>query len=127
MRARGAKVTDMIILVVSAVESIQKQTIEVIELAKASHVPLIIAINKIDRPEADLQSTMLDLASYDLVPEQLGGNQICVPISAKEKINLDLLRKRIYQVAQERVNLLEDYTIPAQCIVIESNIDEKSG
>ena len=54
MRARGAKVTDMIILVVSAVESIQKQTIEVIELAKASHIPMIIAINKIDRPEANL-------------------------------------------------------------------------
>lgn len=69
MRARGAKVTDMIILVVSAVESIQKQTIEVIELAKASHVPIIVAINKIDRPEANLQSTMLDLTAYDLVPE----------------------------------------------------------
>lgn len=54
MRARGAKVTDMIILVVSAVESIQKQTIEVIELAKASHIPMIVAINKIDRPEADI-------------------------------------------------------------------------
>ncbi len=54
MRARGAKVTDMIILVVSAVESIQKQTIEVIELAKASHIPMIVAINKIDRPEANL-------------------------------------------------------------------------
>jgi translation initiation factor IF-2 len=54
MRARGAKVTDMIILVVSAVESIQKQTLEVIELAKASHIPMIVAINKIDRPEANL-------------------------------------------------------------------------
>lgn len=79
----------MIILVISAVESIQKQTIEVIRLAKNHHIPLIIAINKIDRPEADVNSTMLDLAAYDLVPEQLGGNQICVTISAKERINLD--------------------------------------
>lgn len=117
----------MIILVVSAVESIQKQTIEVIELAKASHIPMIIAINKIDRPEANLQSAMLDLSAHDLIPEQLGGNQICVPISAREKTNLNILRQKIIQVANERVNLLEDYTMPAQCIVIESNIDEKSG
>jgi translation initiation factor IF-2 len=63
----------------------------VIELAKASHIPLIIAINKIDRPEADVKATMLDLASHDLLPEEMGGNQICVPISAKERINLDIL------------------------------------
>lgn len=97
------------------------------ELAKASHIPLIVAINKIDRPEANLEETLLDLSSHDLVPEQLGGNQICVPISAKEKINLDILRQRIAQVAHERVNLLEDYTVPAQCIVIESDVDDKSG
>ena len=62
MRSRGAKVTDMIILVISAVESVQKQTIEVIELARDSHIPLIVAINKIDRPEADIEAVMLDLA-----------------------------------------------------------------
>ncbi len=60
-------------------------------MAKASHIPMIVAINKIDRSEADINATMLDLASHDLVPEDLGGNQICVPISAKERINLDLL------------------------------------
>jgi len=63
MRARGAKVTDMIILVISAVESIQQQTIEVINLAKQMHIPLIVAINKIDRPEADVESVMLDLSA----------------------------------------------------------------
>ena len=68
MRARGAKVTDMIILVISAVESIQKQTLEVIELAKTMHIPLIVAINKIDRPDADVESVMLDLAQNGLVP-----------------------------------------------------------
>ena len=61
MRARGAKVTDIIILVISAVESVQKQTVEVIEMAQKLHVPLIVAINKIDRPEADVESVLLDL------------------------------------------------------------------
>ena len=127
MRARGAKVTDMIILVISAVESVQKQTIEVIELARSMHIPTIVAINKIDRPEADVQSVMFDLASNNLVPEELGGDVICVPISAKEQVNLDLLKERIQQVAKERINLLEDYTVSAQCLVIESDVDEKSG
>ena len=113
MRVRGAKVTDMIILVISAIESIKRQTLEVIDLAKASHVPMIIAINKIDRPEANVESTMLDLASYDLVPEQLGGNTIVVPISAKEKVNINLLSEKIAMVAREKLNLIEDFTVPA--------------
>ena len=74
-----------------------------------------------------MQSVMLDLASNNLIPEDLGGNQICVPISAKERINLDKLQLRIAEVARERVNLIEDYTVPAQCIVIESDVDERSG
>ena len=61
MRSRGAKVTDMIILVISAVESVQKQTIEVIELAQSTHIPIIVAINKIDRQEADVEAVMLSL------------------------------------------------------------------
>jgi translation initiation factor IF-2 len=91
------------------------------------HIPLIIAVNKIDRPEADVQSTMLDLASHNLVPEEMGGNQIVVPISAKERINLDKLKQKITSVAKERVNLLEDFSVNAQCIVIESDVNEKSG
>lgn len=127
MRARGAKVTDIIILVISAVESIQQQTVEVITLAKEMHIPLIVAINKIDRAEADVEATMFDLESMGLVPEQLGGDLICVPISAKEKVNLKLLKSKISKVASERVNLIEDFTTNAQCLVIESNMDEKSG
>jgi len=127
MRARGAKVTDIIILVISAVESVQKQTIEVIELARQMHIPLIVAINKIDRLEADVESVMLDLEANNMVPEDLGGDVICVPISAKEKVNLNLLRQKIEDLAKERVNLVEDFTVPAQCIVIESDVDEKSG
>lgn len=68
-------------------------------MARSMHIPTIIAINKIDRPEADVQAVMFDLASKDLVPEDLGGDVICVPISAKEKVNLDLLKEKIQQVA----------------------------
>jgi translation initiation factor IF-2 len=72
-----------------------------------------VAINKIDRPDADVGSTLLDLQMHDMVPEQLGGNTICVPISAKEKMNLDKLQNKIAQVARERLNLVEDFTVPA--------------
>lgn len=95
LRSRGAKVTDIIILVISAVESVQKQTIEVIELARKMHVPFIVAINKIDRAEADVESVFYDLQNQGVVPEQLGGNVICVPISAKERVNLNLLKEKI--------------------------------
>ena len=127
LRSRGAKVTDIIVLVISAVESVQKQTIEVIELARKMHVPLIVAINKIDRMEADVEAVLLDLQMHDVIPEQLGGDIICVPISAKERVNLNLLREKINEVANERVNLIEDFTVQAQCIVIESNINEKTS
>ena len=127
LRSRGAKVTDIIILVISAVESVQKQTIEVIELAQKMRVPFIIAINKIDRQEADVEAVFYDLQNQGVVPEQLGGNAICVPISAKERVNLNLLKQKINQLANERVNLIEDFTVQAQCIVIESNVNDKSG
>ena len=99
LRVRGAKVTDIIILVISAIESVQPQTIEVIELARSMRIPIIVAINKIDRPAADPDLVMLDLEQHNLVPEQLGGDVICVPISAKERTNLDLLEEKIIEVA----------------------------
>lgn len=92
MRERGAKVTDIVILVVSAVESLQPQTMEVLDLVRRQNIPLIIAINKIDRPMANVEETLLDLAAHNLIPEQHGGRTICVPISAKEGTNLDILR-----------------------------------
>ena len=127
MRARGAKVTDMIILVISAVESVQRQTIEVIELATQLRIPIIVAINKIDRPEADVDMVMLDLENQGIVTEDLGGHVVCVPISAKENVNIGLLEKKITALAEKKINLMEDHTMNAQCIVIESNIDEKGG
>lgn len=127
LRARGAKVTDMIILVISAVESVQKQTIEVIELARQLHIPTIVAINKIDRAEADVESVFLDLENAGIVIEDLGGDVACVPISAKEHVNINTLEEKIVKLAEKKLNLMEDHKMPAQCIVIESNIDEKSG
>jgi len=68
-------------------------------------IPVIVAINKIDRPAADPDTVMLDLASYNLIPEQLGGDVICVPVSAKERINLDILEQKIIEVAESKLNL----------------------
>lgn len=89
----------MIILVISAVESVQRQTIEVINLVNSLRIPLIIAINKIDRPEADVENVFFDLENQDIVVEDLGGNIVCVPISAKEKVNINLLENKIAEVA----------------------------
>ena len=127
MRARGAKVTDIIVLVISAVESVQKQTIEVINLAQDLHIPIIVAINKIDRQEADVESVMFDLENAGIVTDQLGGNVICVPISALENVNINKLENKIVDLAEQRLNLMEDHSKNAQCIVIESDIEEKSG
>ena len=69
LRVRGAKVTDMIILVISAIESVQPQTIEVIEIARAMKIPIIVAMNKIDRPAADVESVLLDLSTHNVVAE----------------------------------------------------------
>ena len=126
LRVRGAKVTDIIILVISAIESVQPQTVEVIELAKSMRIPVIVAMNKIDRPAADPDTVMLDLASHNLVPEQLGGDVICVPISAKERTNLDILEQKIIEVSETKLSLKEDINSKAQCFVIESNFDEKT-
>mmetsp|Transcript_12957 Transcript_12957/g.20069 ORF Transcript_12957/g.20069 Transcript_12957/m.20069 type:complete len:267 (-) Transcript_12957:955-1755(-) len=117
----------MIILVISAVESVQRQTIEVIELAHSLQIPVIIAINKIDRQEADVEQVLLDLEQEGIVAEMLGGNVPCVPISATELVNIDQLESKISEVAKKQLNLMEDHTMKGQCIVIESNIDEKSG
>ena len=118
--------TDIIILVISAIESVQPQTIEVIEIARSMRIPVIVAINKIDRPAADPDTVMLDLASHNLIPEQLGGDVICVPVSAKERINLDILEQKIVEVSEAKLKLQEDISTKAQCFVIESNFDEKT-
>jgi translation initiation factor IF-2 len=89
-------------------------------------IPVIVAINKIDRPAADVEAVLLDLSSYNLIPEDLGGDVICVPISAKERTNLDILEQKIIEVAEKKLHLSEDLNSKAQCFVIESNFDEKT-
>ena len=81
---------------------------EVIEIARSLRIPVIVAMNKIDRPAADVESVLLDLSSHNLIPEQLGGDVICVPISAKEGTNLDLLEEKIIEVANTKLDLKED-------------------
>ena len=103
----------MIILVISAVESVQRQTIEVINLVNSLRIPLIVAINKIDREEADVDAVLLDLESQGIVAEQLGGNVCCVPISAKEKVNIKLLENSIISLAEKKLHLLEDHSMRA--------------
>lgn len=110
MRDRGAKVTDIIILVVSAIEGIQKQTVEVIELAKKYKIPTVVAINKIDRAP-EFESVLLDLNNHGLVPEQLGGSVKCVGISAKLKQNMDKLEDSIITLADQELNLMEDFSM----------------
>ena len=111
----------------SSIESIQPQTIEVIKIAKELKSPMIVAVNKIDREGADPDTVMLDLAEHDVVVEQLGGDVACVCISAKNKINIDLLEEKIVEVSQKHVDLMADYDCKAQCYIIESNFDEKAN
>jgi translation initiation factor IF-2 len=95
MRTRGAKVTDIVVLVVAADDGIKTQTIEAISHAKAAGVPIIVAINKIDKPEANIEKVKNELLQHELVPEDLGGDVVVVPVSAKEKKNLDKLEEAI--------------------------------
>ena len=83
MRARGAKVTDLVILVVAADDGVMPQTIEAIHHAKAAKVPMVVALNKIDKPEANLDRVKQDLAGQEVVPEEWGGDTMFIPVSAK--------------------------------------------
>ena len=95
MRARGAQVTDIAILVVAADDGIMPQTVEAINHAKAAGVPIIVAINKMDKPEADPNRVMQGLTEYELVPEEWGGDVICVPVSAKAHTGIDQLLEMV--------------------------------
>ncbi len=126
MRARGAKVTDIAIIVIAADDGIMPQTVEAINHAKAAEVPIIIAINKIDLPNANVDKIKQGLTEYNLVPEEWGGDTICVEISAINKINIDDLLEMILLVA-EMHEIKGNPNAEGSGIIIESRLDKSMG
>ena len=126
MRARGAEVTDIAILVVAADDGIMPQTVEAINHIKAAKVPMIVAINKMDKPEANPERVKQQLAEHDVLPEEWGGDAICVPISAKTGMGLDELKKMILLVA-EMEDLKANPNKMATGTVIEAELDKSRG
>ncbi len=126
MRARGAKVTDLIILVVAADDSIMPQTEEAISHAKAAGVPIIVAINKIDKPDADANKVRTDLLQYEIQVEGMGGEVQDVEVSALKKINLDGLQEAIL-LQSELLELKANPDRPADGAVVEARLDKGRG
>ena len=126
MRARGAQVTDVTVLVVAADDGVQPQTLEAISHAKAADVPIVVAINKIDKPEVNPDRVKQQLAEAGLVVEEWGGNVIAVPTSAKDKTGISELLENLLLVA-EMENLRADPTLPAKGVVIEAEMDKNRG
>ena len=126
MRARGSKLTDIVVLVVAADDGVKPQTIESIKHAKAANVPIVVAINKCDLPEADPQKIKNQLLEHELIAEDLSGDTLMVEISAKTKQNLDKLVEAIVLQA-EILDLKTDFESKATGIVLESKIDVGRG
>ena len=126
MRARGSKLTDVVVLVVAADDGVKPQTIESIKHAKAANVPIVVAINKCDLPEADPQKIKNQLLEHELIAEDLSGDTLMVEISTKTKKNLDKLVESIILQA-EILDLKTDYDSKATGIVLESKIDSGKG
>ena len=126
MRARGAQATDIAVLVVAADDGIMPQTIEAINHAKAAGVDIIVAINKMDKPGATTDRIMQQLTEYDLIPEEWGGDTICVPVSALTGMNIDKLLESILLVAEMK-ELKANPNRAAKGIVIEARLDRNRG
>ncbi len=126
MRARGAQITDIAILVVAANDGVMPQTVEAINHAKAAGIPIIVAINKIDVEGANPDKVKQELAEYDLVPEEWGGDTIFVPISAKKRINIDNLLEMVLLVADMK-ELKANPKKQAKGVVIEAKLDKSKG
>ena len=126
MRMRGAQATDVAILVVAADDGIMPQTIEAINHAKAAGVEIIVAINKIDKPGADIERVKQELTEYDLLCEEWGGQTICVPVSAKNKIGIENLLEMVILVAEMK-ELKANPNQKASGIVIEAKLDKGRG
>ena len=126
MRARGAQITDIVILVVAADDGIMPQTKEAINHCKAANVPIIVAINKIDRPGANIDKVKQELTEYGLVAEDWGGDTICVPVSAKTKEGIDSLLEMVL-LTSEMLELKADPIKNAKGTVVEAKLDKGRG
>lgn len=128
MRSRGARVADIAILVVAADDGVQPQTKEAIKIIQDAKIPFVVAINKIDKPEADLEKTKSDLSALGLLPEDWGGNVVCVPVSAKEGTGITDLLETLLLVAELNKDLIRsDANRSAIGTVIESKVNKGEG
>ena len=126
MRARGAKITDIVVLVVAADDGVMPQTVEAIHHAKAANVPIVVAVNKIDKPEAQPERIRQELVAHAVVPEDWGGDTMFVDVSAKTGANIDALLESLLLQA-EVLELTASKTAPAKGIVIEARLDKGRG
>ena len=126
MRARGSKITDIVVLVVAADDGIKPQTVEAIKHAKAAKVPIIVAINKCDLPNKNISKIKNEMMQYELIAEDLSGDTLFVEVSALKKMNLDKLKESILLQA-EILDLKASYSDQAKGVVIESKIDKGKG
>ncbi len=126
MRARGSKITDIVVLVVAADDGIKPQTVEAIKHAKAAKVPIIVAINKCDLPEKNIIKIKNEMMQYELIAEDLSGDTLFVEVSALKKLNLDKLKESIL-LQSELLDLRASYSDKAKGVVLESKIDKGKG
>jgi translation initiation factor IF-2 len=126
MRARGAQATDIVILVVAADDGVMPQTVEAIDHAKAAQVPIMVAINKIDKPDANPERVKQQLADLGLVIEEWGGDTVCVPISAKQGQGISDLLENLFLVA-DILELKTDPDSAAEGVIIEAKLDKTKG
>ncbi len=127
MRARGAQATDIAILVVAADDGVMPQTVEALNHAKAAGVPIVVAVNKIDKEDADPTKVRGQLSEYGLVPEEYGGDAMFVDVSAKSELNLDRLLEAVVLTADASLDLRANPTQDAQGLVVEAHLDRGRG
>ncbi len=127
MRMRGAQATDIAILVVAADDGVMPQTIEALNHAKAANVPIVVAVNKIDKPEADPTKVRGQLTEYGLVPEEYGGDTMFVDVSATQRVGLDELLDAVLLTADAALELTANPTQDAQGVAIEAHLDRGRG
>src|SRR5207244_10103281 len=127
MRARGASTTDIVVLVVAADDGVMPQTIEALNHAQAAEVPVVVAVNKIDKEGANPAKIRQQLTEYGLVAEEYGGETMFVDISAKQGVNIDGLLEAILLTADASLDLRANPDMPAQGVAIEAHLDRGRG